>query len=162
MLRDYRIVMSALATVDPGLVRGVRSRLATLETVSHSPTQNWGQRILAAAGSGAPTGGDGEHPSAPEWAAFAESYHRRTVSYFRRQIAGCRTVARLVEIREEIDSAIGCWRRMPLPAGQEPEYGSPQWKRWVAESDLSHGEIARRFMVSRSYIQKVRREYGGS
>lgn len=61
----------------------------------------------------------------------------------------------LSEAREALELA----RRAPIPAGQEPEYGSPQWKRFIAESSVDAGELARRFNVTRRYINMIRQQY---
>ena len=50
-------------------------------------------------------------------------------------------------------------RRAPIPSGQEPEYGSPQWKRYIAESREDAGVLAARFSVTRRYINMVRCDY---
>ena len=81
----------------------------------------------------------------------------RSASHFRDQLARGRAPSRvLLEARASLEA----WRRMPPPSS-EPEYGSQQWKRWVAESPLSHKELARKFNCSRGYIAQIRRQYRG-
>lgn len=61
----------------------------------------------------------------------------------------------LTEAKEALELA----RRMPIPKGQEPEYGSPQWKRYIAESVEDTGALATRFNCTRRYINMIRRAY---
>lgn len=165
-MRDYRIVLSVFARVDPPLVYGLRRQLAALELVSHAPTRNYeGEGALSTAediGGRCPTGGDQEllgNATSDERAAFRESHYRRTVLYFRREIGRARTVDDLVGLRSEVEAAVEAWRRAPLPGGQEPEYGSPQWKRWIAESNEDAGRLADRFNLTRRRINQIRQEY---
>jgi len=79
----------------------------------------------------------------------------RSADYFRRQLKRGRPEGFVLA---DAEAALNAWRYQPMP--REPEYGSPQWKRWVAESPLSHGEIARKFNCKRAYVQQVRKVYG--
>lgn len=167
-LRNYRIVLSIFTASDPALVRRVRTGLARLEVVSHAPVRNYDGKARPSTdesqGGRRPPGSDAEYPGRDlgEWAAFQEAYVRRTPDYFRVEIAGCRTLAGLADIRREIDEVVEAWKRAPLPAGQEPEYGSPQWKRWVAESPEDAGRLATRFNLTRRRINQIRRDYRGA
>lgn len=67
--------------------------------------------------------------------------------------------ADLRRLLKEAEDALDAWQRTPIPMGQEPEYGSPQWKFYVAQSSEDAGRLAARFNVSRRYINKVRRQY---
>lgn len=78
----------------------------------------------------------------------------RSADYFRRQLLRGRATHRVLE---DAEAALDAWRHQPMP--KEPEFGSPQWKRWISESTLSHGEIARKFNCKRQYVQQVRKQY---
>lgn len=116
----------------------------------------------------------GDQRSEKAWDEFEEElmawkacYHRRTVWYFRRRLdaRGGRGLPRelsggeLAQIRRELEETIEAWHRTPIPAGQEPEYGSAQWKRYIAESQEDSGSLATRFNVTRRYINKIRQQY---
>lgn len=140
--------------------------LARLELVSHAPTVNLsptkGPSSDEDIGGKRPPGTDREHPDGSnlaEVSAFLDSYHRRTVGYYRRRVAKCETREQREALRLELVGTIEAWLRAPLPVGQEPEYGSPQWKRYVAESREDPGVLATRFFVTRRYINKVRQQY---
>lgn len=65
---------------------------------------------------------------------------------------------------EEARDALAAWRQSPPPVGghtPEPEYGSSQWKRWVALNGTPVEEIARtsRSLVSEDEIIRVSRDY---
>lgn len=121
-----------------------------------------------------PRGGDRDKPRFPgpkasakliaeyreDYASWLASYQRKTPDYFRLEVKKCETVERLVELRDECRAVVVAWKRAPLPVGQEPlSVKDPNWKRWVAESDLDGGTIARRFSVSRQYVHQIRKEY---
>lgn len=91
-----------------------------------------------------------------ELAAWKACYHRRTVRYFRRRLERCVSDGELRQIRLELEETIAAWSRTPIPLGQEPEFGSAQWKRYVAESPADAGTLATRFFCTRRYINKVR------
>jgi hypothetical protein len=135
-----------------------------LTMVSHAPTPKYdkagGPDQGDDIGGRRPPGSNREHPrkrDVQEFQDFLACYQRRTPEYFRSQARRCRTVQQLEALVVEARGVVEAWRRMPIPQGQEPEYGTPQWKRFVAESSLSHAELARRFHVTPSYIAKVRR-----
>jgi hypothetical protein len=79
----------------------------------------------------------------------------RSAQHFKRQLAHGRPARHVLR---DATAALAAWKRQPAPTG-ELEYGSPQWKRWVAESPLSDEEVASRYNVSRRYISKVRAQY---
>ena len=145
------------------LFRDIRQALLELELVSHAPTKNYDGKSRPSTdedmGGKRPPGSDGEHPNRRdihEWSAWLDSYHRRTVGYFRDLLAeeGA-SEALLAEIRETVRS----WQVMQIPEGQPPAMGDPLWKRWVAESPLSDIELARLFSCKRQHIHKVRKDY---
>ena len=84
-------------------------------------------------------------------------YMLKSAEYFARR---AREGARVEDLLAEAKAALRAYERTPLPKRSEPEYGSPQWKRWVAESDLPNIDIARKFNVSRQYVHEVRQNYG--
>jgi hypothetical protein len=99
-------------------------------------------------------------------AAWKACYHRRTVSYFRRRLDRYVSDGELRQIQTELEETVTAWRRTPIPKGQEPEYGSAQWKRYIAESNEDAGTLASRYWnpatqkpVTRRYINKVRQQY---
>jgi hypothetical protein len=156
----------------------LRQYVAKLSLISHVAGTSYDAKTARSTsesiGGNRPPGGDMDRPCRPRadvgeqaWVAYRQeldawkdSYWRRTPDYFRREFAKCFTVARLCELRDEARDTLKAWRRQPLPLGQEPEYGSPQWKRSVAESREDSGRLADRFNVTRRRINQIRQEYG--
>lgn len=165
----YRVVMTAFTSTNPALVRDIRQQLARLELVSHAPSGGYGgpsrKSSNESIGGRRPGADDREFVSsmtADERAAYEESHYKRTVAYFHGRVGRARTENDLRRILREIESAVTAWRIMPIPEGQPPDMGSPQWKRWISESPEGAGELARLFGVSRQYIYRVRNQYGSS
>lgn len=92
-------------------------------------------------------------------AAWQLCYQRRTPEYFRRRLERCHTDAALQGLVVEARETLEAWKRTPIPAGQPPALGDPQWKRWVADSDLPTKDLVRMFGKSRQYIQQIRSGY---
>ena len=163
------------------LTRRIRQALAELELISHAPTPAYSARTQHGSdediGGKRPPGSDrefrprrpklplidGDPASEKAWreydedlAAWEASYHRRTVSYYQRQLRLHGVSSALLE---DVERTIRSWRVLQIPAGQPPALGDPQWKRYIGESDLSGGELARIFNVSREYIRQVRKQY---
>lgn len=88
-----------------------------------------------------------------------EGYGLKSAEYFKRRMSWTHSEVVLSGLVVEARAAVEAWTRLPLVEGQEPEFGSPQWKRWVAESRLDGGELARKFNVTRQYIAQVRKAY---
>lgn len=88
------------------------------------------------------------------------SYRQKSADHFVHQLRYVRTVEDLEQLAQDAHDAVDAWKRTLIPEGQPPEYGTPQWKRWVAHSPLGTGELARRFSVSRQYILRIKRDYG--
>lgn len=161
--------------IDHSALQTLRQLVAELALISHAPTSNYGNRQPVDSGEDIggkrPPGSDREMPNRrdmDEMTAFLASYHRRTPEYFRQELDRCSTVERLEELVVEAREALDAWRRAPIPPGQEPEYGSPQWKRFIAESSEDAGTLASRYwnpttgrQITRQYIHKVRRDYQG-
>jgi hypothetical protein len=105
----------------------------------------------------------GKRPGEPTGLRMMEDYQvgyaLKSPEYFQREIGRARTEKRLRELLSEAQAALEAWQRTPIPAGQDPEYGSPQWKRWIAESSLDGGTLARRFNITRQYVHQIRRGY---
>src|SRR2546423_46050 len=74
----------------------------------------------------------------------------RSADHFRRELARGRNQ---FDILEHAKASLEAWKRQP-PPGDDPEYGTPQWKRFIAESPESHGALATRYGCKRSYIQQ--------
>ena len=160
------------------LFRDFRQAVAELTLISHtSGVSHEGRTSRStddAIGGRRPPGGDVDRPRRPKPGASAadmneyydaleswkESYLRRTPAYFISEFDKCRTTARLIELTEEARRTIEAWKITPLPSGDEPEFGSSQWKRYVGASTRSIGDLARQFHVSRQYIIKIQRDYG--
>jgi hypothetical protein len=104
-----------------------------------------------------------------ERAGWRSSYQRRIPGYFHRALdrlltdapTPAVTGARLRVLRDEAVDSLAAWQRQPpLPAGGEPSSrADANWKRWVGECGWDTGDIARRFDVSRRYVQQVRKDY---
>lgn len=129
--------------------------LAELELVSHvsaaragSSSRDEGEDVGGRRPPGGIDRGDDREPMHPQ----------KSVEHFQRRLRRARTNAHLSAILEDAQRALEAWKRQPAPSG-EPEYGTPQWKRWVAESSLSSSEIARKFSVSGQYIRRIRSLY---
>jgi len=90
---------------------------------------------------------------------FQIGYALKSAEYFRRRLARARTPRAITELLSEAEATLEAWKRAPIPEGQPPEFGSPQWKRWIAESPLDGGELARTFSVTRQYIHQIRTQY---
>lgn len=89
-----------------------------------------------------------------------DTFPQKSVDHFRRRLAHARTDRHLQAILEDAQTALVAWKRQPPEQpGDEPQYGTPGWKRWVGECDLSHGEIARKYNLSRAYVRKIRDQY---
>ncbi len=165
--------------------RELRQLIARLELISHVSGSAYDGRAPRATddepGGQRPPGGRRDRPRHPgplpgsdaldselqayqerrdEWDAWLISYQRRTPEYFQRQLEDCHTAWRVEKLVTEARETLEAWHRQPMPRGVEPEFGSPQWKRWIAESSLNGGELARKFNVTRQYIYKIRRGYG--
>lgn len=90
-------------------------------------------------------------------AAWQLCYQRRTPEYFRRRLERCHSDAALQALVVEARETLEAWKRTPIPAGQEPEFGSPQWKRYIGESREAAEVLANRFFCTPRYIRKVRK-----
>jgi hypothetical protein len=165
------------ALLDHPLLGELRGLVAKLSLISHAPIGAYGRQTRGSGediGGKPPRGGEVDRPrkpskdaSADDWEAYHEehaawkvSYQRHTPSYFAAELERCETEARLVELRDEAEASLKAWRRGPMPVGQEPlSCADPNWKRWVGETSLSAGEIARKFDVSRQYVWRIKRAY---
>jgi hypothetical protein len=96
----------------------------------------------------------GEHDRSPKPLS-----DRPLVDFYRESFNRAQSQAARARVLQEAREALELARRTPLPAGQEPEYGSPQWKRWIADSDEDVGKLATRWHVTRRYINMVRASY---
>lgn len=100
---------------------------------------------------------------ADDWSVDSEGYWLKSADYFQEQLdkimRNGRSPLRLRALLDEAQETLKRWTTLHIPEGQEPEYGSPQWKRYVAESSESGGSLARRFNCSREYIRQVRLDY---
>lgn len=165
------------------LVDRLREAVASLSLISHTAAVSYdkiARDTSESIGGKRPAGTDAEYrprrPKGPriegdaqsekawdefeeELAAWEASYHRKTPTYFQRKAVKCRSDRQLELLAVEAEETLAAWRRMPIPAGQPPEFGSPQWKRWVAESPLDGGELSRMFSVTRQYIYLIRKQY---
>jgi hypothetical protein len=147
--------MTRLVSVEQQL----RQVLAELELVSHVSAVNLessggdhGEDI----GGRRPPGGIDRRDDLPD---NHERHHpQKSVDHFRRRLARARSDESRTLILGEAKDALTAWKRQPALTG-EPEYGTPQWKRWVAESDLSSSKIADKYGVSGQYVRKIRAEY---
>lgn len=155
----------------------LRQLIAELSLISHTSGVSYDGKMSRdtseSIGGRRPTGGDREpKPFRPksgapekEWDDWEEEladweacYQRRTPDYFRRE-AERRGVGALEALVVEARETLEAWRRTPIPAGQEPAYGSAQWKRYIADSKEDAGVLATRFSCTRRYINMVRRQY---
>jgi len=143
---------------DKTLLRELRTVLAQLELISQVPAVNLessgGRDAGESVGGKRPPGGliradDREH-----------DYPQKSVEHFKRRIAKAHSDHVLEAILEDARKALEATRRQPAPVkSAEPKKDDPGWKRYIAESPEKANELAGRFVVSRAYIEKVRREY---
>lgn len=135
--------------------RELRQILAELELISQVPAVN-----LESSGGDAGEDVGGKRPPGGLIGKDdrQDEYPQKSVEHFRQRAARARDEAVLARILDDARMALVAARRQPAPTG-EPEYGTPQWKRWVAETDLASAEIARKYGVSKRYINRVRMLY---
>ena len=146
------------------LERRIANVLARLELISHVSAVNpessgEGKDTSEDIGGRRPPGGimHGDDYARDENGDL-EPYPQRSFAYFRQEFARARTVAARERVLGEAEEALEAARRAPADTG-EPEMSSPRWKRWVAESSLSHGDIARKYGCHRSYVKQIRDQY---
>lgn len=96
----------------------------------------------------------GDHNGAP-----APLIDKPLADYYRDRFANAYSWASRRAVVLDAVKALEVARRMPLVDGQEPDMAHPQWKRFIAESPLDGGTLARRFGVSRQYIFEVRKAW---
>lgn len=141
----------------------IRQAIAELDLISHvnSVSLDTSDRDTSdSIGGKRPPGGDQEHPkTAEERSDYRTSYQLKSASDFRHRLKTAHSEHAKQAILNEARETLAAWKRAPLPTGQDPQFGSPQWKRWVASSDLSAATIAHRFNVSRQYVHRIRRQY---
>lgn len=97
-----------------------------------------------------PGGVDKEGDRTPE-------FRQKSAEHFKARYRGCRSDRDFSLVLADALEAEASWKRTPLPS--EPLLDDPQWKRWVADSTLPDAEIARRYSVSRQYVNRIRRQY---
>lgn len=140
---------------------GTRSELAQvlaeLELVSHVPAVNLDPLPPKTAdekpGGKKPRGGVDRKDDQER------GYALKSASHFRRRLAGAHSDKALEAILADAKKALAAHRRQPPPPDR-PEYGSPQFKRWVSESELSAAKIGSLYNVSRQRIERIRAAYG--
>lgn len=142
------------------LRRELRQALAELEVCSTvSAVAGKGSRDTSEdIGGKRPTGVTDDHPERHEledWRAWP----LKPVEHYRRRVERAASATALESVLRDVRRAIERMRRQPAPL--EPVLGDPQWKRWVAESSEPASEIARRFHVSKRYVNKVRAQWRG-
>jgi hypothetical protein len=160
-------VIVSQAEIGQQLVRELRTVLAQLELCSHVQAVNLEPSSRDSAesiGGKCPPGGRdrGEDGARVEPAGRDEPRPRvlRSAEHYRRRIAKAHGRRTLELILVEATDSLEAWRRQPAPTKKaEPKLGDPGWKRYVAESPEKANELAARFVVSRAYIEKVRRLY---
>jgi hypothetical protein len=140
-----------------GVARELRQVLAELELVSQVPAVN-----LESSGGDAGEDVGGKRPPGGLIGKDdrQDEYPQKSVEHFRRRIARARDERVLALILDDARQALVAARRAPAPTKEmEPKRSSPQWKRYVAESEEPSSVLARRFGVSGQYIREVRRKY---
>lgn len=150
-------------------LRELRQVLAELELVSHVPAANLDPLPPRTAdekpGGKKPRGGVDRKDDREG------GYALKSAAHFRRRLDGALARNRLREedgeppsnraleaILADARRALAAHKRQPPPPDR-PELSSPQWKRWVAESQLPANKIASLYNVSRSYVERVRARY---
>lgn len=139
------------------LARELFQVIAELELVSHvsspEPRESFSRDASESIG--------GRRPGLPSFVLAIDDrevdYPQKSAEHFRRRARRAYSEATLGLLLKEASAALVACRRQPPET--EPRFGSPQWKRFVAESNLSLGDLARKFGCSRSYIKEVRDKY---
>ena len=146
----------------------LRQVLAELELCSHVPAVNItpsGRDAGTDVGGNRPTGGiDRREDRAREELSTGDDPDRgvllRSAEHFRRRLAKASSERAEAAILEDARRALAAYRRAPKPRDLgHPMPSDPQWKRWVAESQLPAREVARKCSVSRQYVEKVRKQW---
>ena len=156
----------------------LRTTIIRISLISHAPVQQYdsdggAHDTSEDIGGKRPPGTDQDRPRHPgpnadpkrlaeyrdDYAAWLNSYQRKTPAYFIDRLGHDPSTQRIKELLAEARAVLEAWQRQPIPGGQEPEYGSPQWKRYVANSPLDAGVLASRFNLTRQRIYQLRKEY---
>lgn len=136
--------------------RALREVIARIDLLSHVPAANMGRSSRSAdddIGGRRPSGGVVAKDD------FAQEFALKSAEHFRRRLMRCHTPQAVTMLLDEARKCLESWKRMPIPDGQPPEFGSPQWKRYIAESVEDPGMLATRFHCTRRYINKIRQGY---
>jgi hypothetical protein len=141
--------------------------IARIGLISHAPVSAYEVREASDTsediGGRRPSGSDRDRPprgaEQEEWEAWRESYVRKTPDYFRHRLAHCHTERAITALLAEAEGVLEAWRRTPIPPGNEPRRCDAQWKRFIAESSEDAGDLARRFEVTRRYVNMIRQQY---
>ena len=170
--------MAATGVLNVSELDELRTVVARIALISHASTSRYDAERGGGSGNdiggNRPPGGDDDSPMWPgdkasakqiadyreDYQAWLGCYQRKTPAWFAAQLGDDPSERRITELLADARSVLEAWQRTPIPAGQEPEISSPQWKRFVAESSLDNGTLARRFGVTRQYIHHIRRSYG--
>lgn len=130
--------------------------IARLHTVSHVNATDFegrqqGHDTSESMGGKRPPGGiDHQGDREPDFA-------QKSAEHFHRRAGRCRTTRDYQLVLNDAQRALNAWQRAPTPTN--PTLDHPRWKHWVAQSLLPDAEIARLYMVSRQYVNRVRRQY---
>lgn len=145
--------------LDPELVRQAREAIAKLEMVSHGTTLNYD--------------GDGRGGSEAIYPVTGHRKFRNKHSRVRllgdlepehielqRRLLRATTDSDLIKIRDlAISEHAQLVRQTDVP---HPEVGSLQWKREIANSDLTVSELARLYAISRPTVYSYQKRYGNT
>jgi len=88
-------------------------------------------------------------------------YASDSLERFQRRIRTARTPRDLEAILDDALVALSAWKepRKWKPGDPDLEFGSTQWKRYIAESKESGGVLATKWGCTRQYIHQVRKQY---
>lgn len=151
------------------LEQQLRQTIAELDLVSHISAislDTSGRDTSDDIGGRRPTGATGDGRKSRDRSengggSFYEGPHEfplKSADHFRKRASKAFSEHAMQKVLDDARASLEAWKRRPLPTG-EPEYGSPQWKHWVAQSPLPDGDIARKFNVSRQYVNRIRTQY---
>lgn len=158
-------------TDERSIEQQLRQVVAQLELVSHvnavALDSSGGRDTSDDIGGKRPSGGvdrrderrDGVYEVGP--GEFEEmTFTLKSADHFRRRMASARTDHAMRIILDDAERALKAWRFQPKHRpDSEPDRASPLWKHWVGSCGLSDGEIARKYGVTRQYVNRIRNQY---
>jgi len=144
--------------VSPATLRELHQVLAELELVSQVPALDYASKNEGSVADERSPGGKRPRGGVERKDDREHDFALKSADHFRRRLAKAHSQRTLELILKDAKAALEAHRRQPAPTDR-PELSSPQWKRWVADSELPAREIARIYNVGRTYVDRIRARY---